>query len=120
MSTQQQALAGSADAQQDILSRQVNLFLFDLKNEATEHGFKPDESWMLQLATDAEITDLKKLHHPVLSLRLQPEALLQAFQQVKNKMQQSLSKTDMSVTIGDIIDNEKKLLAAYPIRSIRQ
>ena len=58
---------GNADAQQSLLAGQVNLFLFDLKNEANEHGFKPDESWNLQIATDDEIISLKKQYHPVIS-----------------------------------------------------
>lgn len=119
MSTQQKPHTGRADAQ-DILAKQVNLFLFDLKNEAVEHGFKADESWTLQLVTEAEMTSLKRYHHPVVSLRLQPEALLTVFQQVKNKLHQSFSKTDMSITISDIIDNDKKHLAAYPARNVRQ
>jgi hypothetical protein len=115
----QQALAGSADAQQQLLTTQVNLFLFDLKNEATEHGFKPGESWNLQLATEDEKAGLKKLHHPIVSLRLAPHALLKAYQQVKAQLQQSLNKVDVALSAGDVANDEKKYLVAYPARHIR-
>jgi hypothetical protein len=115
----QQALASSADAQQQILTSQVNLFLFDLKNEASEHGFKADESWNLQMATEDEILGLKKQHHPLISLRLQPQALLQAYRQVKSKLQQSLSKEDMALTTGDLTIGEKIHLIAYPAKNPR-
>jgi len=110
----QQALAGSADAQQHFLDHQVSLFLFDLKNEATEHGFKSGESWHLQLATEAEMADLKRHHHLIVSLWLQPQTLLKVYQQAKRKLQQTLSSADITFTVGDLINTEKRYLAAYP------
>lgn len=113
----QQAPADSADAQQHFLDNQVNLFLFDLKNEATEHGFKNGETWSVQLATEAEMVHLKRHHHPVLSIRLQPNTLLKVYQQLKSKLQQSLTPEDAMLTAGDLANNEKKHLAAYPAKS---
>lgn len=115
-----QAFVAGADAQQLFLNNQINLFLFDLKNEASEHGFKANESWALQLATEEEILSLKRLYYPVVSLRLQPDDLLKVFQEVKNKLQQSLSKDDVSLTESDLAQNDKRHLAAYPLRSIRK
>ena len=118
MSTQQ-ALMGSADAQQNLLSEKVNLFLFDLKNEASEHGFKAGESWNIRVATDNEITGLRKNNQPVLSLKLQSNELLKAYLHVKGKLEQSISKEDMVLTADDLARNEKWHLAAYPARSFR-
>ena len=115
----QQAPMGSADAQQNFLAGQVNLFLFDLKNEASEHGFKPDESWNLQIATEDEIIRLKKQYHPVISLRLQAQTLLTAYLEIKSKLQQTFSKDDMALTVDDLSRDEKRHLAAYPERSFR-
>jgi hypothetical protein len=98
---------------------QVNLFLFDLKNEATEHGFKAGESWNLEIATEDEIIKLKRHHHPVVSMRLQAQALLGAYLKVKSTLQQSLSKDDMALTAEELTRDEKKHLAAYPVRSFR-
>jgi hypothetical protein len=119
MNNLQHAPAGSADAQQSYLADQVNLFLFDLKNEAREHGFKAGETWVLQIVTDREISDLKRQHHPVIIAKLRQQALLPAYLQVKCKLQQSLSNTDLALTADDVERDNKKHLAAYPERNVR-
>ncbi|MGN6638642.1 MAG: hypothetical protein ACTHJ8_06995 [Mucilaginibacter sp.] len=106
--------AGSANAQQDALTRQVNLFLFDLKNEACEHGFQSADAWTIQMASNDEMTLLKKQHHPFIALHLYPDALLNVFLRVKLKMQQPLSKQEMSLTISDLTRDNFEYLAAYP------
>lgn len=119
MNDYKHAFAGGMDTQQ-FLTRQVNLFLFDLKNEAKEHGFSIEDSWALQLVTDQEIESLKLNHHPIVSLSLGPDALLNAFQQVKGKLQQSLSKHEIELTISDLIRDDIKQMAAYPAREERK
>lgn len=98
------------------LSNNVNQFLFDLKNEATEHGFKTGESWNLELATDMELTDLKRFHYPVISLRLDPSTLLNVYRQVKGKLNQQFSADDVVLTSAILADNDKKFIAAFPNR----
>lgn len=115
MSDYQSALADSTAVQQ----QQINLFLFDLKNEAAEHGFKDGESWTLELATEQEMTSLKRQYSPIVSIKLQPQALLNVFQQVKSKLQQSFSKDDSALTEIDLIRDEKRHLAAYRIKGFR-
>ena len=115
----QQAPVGSADPQQNFLAGWVSLFLFDLKHEASEHGFKPDESWQLQIASEDEIISLKKLYHPVISQRLGAQTLLTAYLQIKIKLQQTFSKNDMALTADDLSRDGKQHLAAYPARSFR-
>ncbi len=110
---------GGANAQPSIVDGQVELFLFDLKNEAIEHGFKAGESWNLRIATDKEIISLKKEHHPVISLRLQRENLLKAYLQVKRKLEQPVNNSDMALTDDDLAADEKRHLAAFPARNIR-
>jgi hypothetical protein len=119
MSELQTLPATDTDAQQHFLDSQTSLFLFDLKNEAIEHGFKTGDTWNLQLVTDGEIKQLKDLHRPVIALRLQPHALLTVFKQVKTKLQQSFSKDDDAITVNDLAVNEKKFLAAYRAGSSR-
>jgi len=116
MNNQQQTRAGGADAQQQFLDKQASIFLFDLKNEATEHGFKSDGSWALELATDNEMTELRKIHHPVISLKLQANALLKVYQQVKSRLHQSLNTADLELSDIELATNEKKHLAAFPVR----
>lgn len=119
MTNSKKALADTASVQQNILNSQINLFLFDLKNEAAEHGFKTGETWALHMATDAEFAGFKKIHKPLVSLRLQPPALLDAFQRVKIRLQQSLSAQESELTASDLDKNEVHLLVAYPVRSTR-
>ena len=119
MSNFQTLPASGTEVQQHFLDSQTNLFLFDLKNEAIEHGFKTGDTWGLELVNDAEIKGLKDNHHPVISIRLQPQALLKVFKQVKTNLRQSLSKDDDAITENDLTANEKKFLAAYRVRNVR-
>jgi hypothetical protein len=109
----QSALSGGADAQQIFLNKQINLFLFDLKNEAREHGFKAGESWSLHIATETEIINLKREHHPLISLQLQTHALLRAYLQVKSQLLQTINDTDRTLTEDNLTQNEKRYLVAY-------
>ncbi len=111
--------AGKADKNQPILNKQVDLFLFDLKNESIELGFKQGEHWALTLSTDEEIAGLRKNNHKLIVLRLQPEELLNVYQRVKSKLHQELSSTDAALTAGYLEHNGKEFLAAYPVRNIR-
>jgi len=120
INSNEQALAAGAEAQQQFLTDKVNIFLFDLKNEATEHGFKSGESWNLQMVTDDEILDLKRTHNLVVSMRFKPYVLLQAYQQVKNGIQQSVSKDETDLSVNDLIREGKQHIAAYPTRIPRK
>lgn len=115
----QRALSGSAHAQQNSPGNQADLFLFDLKNEACEHGLKTGEYWNLRIATENEIINLKKEHHPVVSIRLQTHDLLRVYLQVKGKLQQSINDTDRTLTEADLARDEKKHLVAFPVRNVR-
>jgi len=118
MSTPQRAFSGNADTQN--LARQVNIFLFDLKNEATEHGFKSDDSWTLQLATDADMVSLRRNHYPMVSVKLCPDALLNVFQQVKGKLQQALSMQEVELTVDDLTRDGITQMTAYPAVKLRK
>ncbi|HVW15711.1 MAG TPA: hypothetical protein VHB54_17895 [Mucilaginibacter sp.] len=112
MDNYQQTLSG-ADARQLFLENQVTLFLFDLKNEACEHGFKIEESWFLQLATDEELTALRRDHHPLITVRLGSDILLKVFQQVKQALRQALDKSEASLTAQDLSQGSIRHLVAY-------
>jgi len=120
INSNEQALAAGADAQQHFLADKVNIFLFDLKNEAVEHGFKSGDSWSLQMANDNEIVNLKRTHNLVISMRFKPYVLLQAYQQVKGKMQQSANQIETDLSVNDLIREGKQHLVAYPLRTSRK
>lgn len=119
MNYQQSPSSGRVTTQQYSAAGTADLFLFDLKNEASEHGFKADESWTLQLLSDEEIASLKRQYYPVISTRLKPAALLEVFQEVKQRLQQTLSSSDLALTENDIARNEKKHLAAFSSKHSR-
>jgi hypothetical protein len=116
MKSDQRAFAASADAQLTLLDRQVNVFLFDLKNEATEYGFKTGESWSLQLAKDDEIPGLKRNHKPVISIKLYPDDLLNFFRQVKHRLRQPLNEQESQLTISDLANNGINHMVAFPLK----
>lgn len=116
----QRALVAGADAQQHFLDNQVNIFLFDLKNEASEHGFKLGESWNIQMVTDDEIISLKRTHYPVIYMRLKPQALLHVYEQVSIKLQKFTNKSDAIVSEADLTRDGKNHLVAFPIRNSRK
>lgn len=116
----ERALVAGADAHQHFLDSQVNIFLFDLKNEASEHGFKLGESWNVQMVTDDEITSLKRLHNPVIYMRLKPLALLHVYQQVKIKLKHFVNKSEADISEADVARDGKNYLAAYPLRNSRK
>ncbi|XHR97408.1 hypothetical protein ACFJIV_12575 [Mucilaginibacter sp. UC70_90] len=120
MSHQQSPVPGRVNTQQHSTAGAADFFLFDLKNEASEHGFKADESWTLELSTDEEIAGLKRHYYPVISTRLKPAALLEVFQVVKQRLQQALSISELALTENDIARNEKKHLAAFPSKLSRK
>lgn len=116
----ERALVAGADAQQHFLDSQVNIFLFDLKNEANEHGFKLGESWHVQMVTDDEIASLKRIHNPVIYMRLKPPVLLHVYQQVKIKLKYLVNKDDATISVADVSRDGKNYLAAYPLRNSRK
>ncbi len=120
MSIQQSVLTDGAIAQQHLEDKQVNLFMFDLKNEATERGFKHDNVWTLQLASDEEMAGLKRLYIPVISLRLKPQSLLNIFKQVRTKLQQALSETELAIAAVEIERKDKIYIAAYPAAIVKK
>lgn len=119
MNKYQQAFAGDTDAQRHYLTNQVNLFLFDLKNEAAEHGFRVEDSWTLQLATEEQTISLKRHRHPMISLKLHPDILLSAFRAVKIGLQQPLSRQESEVTVSDIGREGISVIVAYSSREPR-
>ncbi len=115
MSNQQPA---GVSALQLLEDKHVSLFLFDLKNEATERGFKHDNPWTLQLASDEEMAGLKRLHFPIISLRLQSNNLLSIFKRVRSTLEQALSETALAIAASDVARNDKKYIAAYPTKIV--
>ena len=93
--------------------QQVNLYLYDLQNEAREHGFKNDDSWTIIMVTDNDRLQLQKNYYPVVSQSLNPDVLWLFLHHVKTKLNQSLSKDEEAADVLTIIRDELKYIVAY-------
>jgi hypothetical protein len=61
-------------------------YVYNLENYAKENGFKPDESWELGLATDAEKSAIERGYYPTLSKKMLPGELMTLFTLIKEQM----------------------------------
>lgn len=95
------------------LDQQTNLFLYDLMNEAKEHGFKADEQWTITMATLEERASIQKNYRPSVAVKLNPAELLVVSQQAKTRLKQSIKPEGDPAHIRDIIRNNYKYLVAY-------
>lgn len=67
---------------------QANIYVYDLNNTAREFGFKPDEGWELNVATQEEMVDIGKRYHPTITTKVLPEIISEMFGLVKDKLEQ--------------------------------
>ena len=93
--------------------QQVNLYLYDLQNEAREHGFKNDDCWKIIMVTDTERIQIQRNYFPVVSQCLNPDVMWLFFHHVKTKLTQPLSKDEENVDVLTIIRDELKYIIAY-------
>ena len=99
--------------QPQTVERQARTLVYDLMNEAKEHGFKEEDKWTLILVTDAERARIKKDYYPVLANKLSPDDLLQVFRTVKTELHQSLSKEEMQMDYKSILTEELNHIIAF-------
>jgi hypothetical protein len=97
--------------------RQANEYLYDLRNMATENGFKPDEKWQLSLVTQADKAAIEKKYHAAVAAKANPEELAAMFEIVKTKLNQLGAIVPDVKTIGR--EQLQYLIAYNPQRERR-
>jgi hypothetical protein len=98
--------------------KQARTYVYDLMNEAKEHGFRADDKWKLSLVNEAEKHRLQKEYHPAIVNKVSPEAILEVFHNVKPALRQSLSKEDLLLDTKTILDDNLNYIVAFnPNRS---
>jgi hypothetical protein len=105
--------------QEQTVENQTRIYMYDLMNEAKEHGFKNDDEWQLSLVTDNEKTKLLRNYYPAIAAKIFPEILLQVFQSVKSRLSQSLSKEEQQLDTLSILKEDLKYIVAYNIKRPR-
>jgi hypothetical protein len=95
------------------VEKQTRTYLYDLMNEAKEHGFKQDDQWSLSMATDAERSKIQRDYFPAVASKVSPEAMLEIFQSVKSELQQPLNAEEMQVDTKTILKKDFKFIVAF-------
>lgn len=98
----------------------ANEFIYDLGNAALENGFKADETWEIQIATDAEKRALEKNYRPIVVTSVPAELLSATFTLVKEQLNQTI-KTQI-VDPRDRFEKEPnyEYLVAYNANRVRR
>jgi hypothetical protein len=99
--------------QSQTIEREVRTYVYDLMNEAKEHGFKPEDQWTLNLVTEEEGIKIKRDYYPVVANKVSPEVLLQVFQSVKSELHQSLSKEELLMDTRSILNSDLNYIIAF-------
>ncbi|MDF2431682.1 MAG: hypothetical protein JWP44_1313 [Mucilaginibacter sp.] len=99
--------------QEQAVENQSRIYLYDLMNEAKEHGFKNDDQWQLSLVTANEKTRIMKDYYPAIATKIFPEILLQVFHSVKSSLSQSLSKEEEQMDTKSILKDELNYIVAF-------
>jgi len=97
--------------------RQANEYLYDLRNTATENGFKPDEKWQLSLVTQADKAAIEKKYHAAVAAKANPEELAAMYEIVQAKLNQFGASVPDIKTIGR--EQLQYLIAYNPQRERR-
>jgi len=93
--------------------KQTRTYLYDLMNEAKEHGFKADDQWNLSLVTDAERSSIQRDYFPAVASKVSPELMLQVFQSIKSGLQQPLNTEEMQLDSQAILKRGLKFIVAF-------
>jgi hypothetical protein len=101
------------------IEAQIRLYLYDLTNEAKEHGFNDDDRWQLSMVTEAERKRIEKEYHPAISSKAFPDALLTAFHIVKSRLKQSLNKDEQQMDGDAGLNADLKYIIAYNPKRMR-
>ncbi|GAB3930320.1 hypothetical protein [Mucilaginibacter myungsuensis] len=92
---------------------QARIYVYDLNNTAKEFGFKTDEGWELNVATQEEKTTIEKRFHPTISIKVKPEASAEIFGLVKGGLSQSASNIPNNQEVAKRNTDEQQYLVAF-------
>lgn len=92
---------------------QTRVYMYDLMNEAKEHGFKADDIWQLNAVTEAEKIKLQRDYYPAIATKVYPEILVQVFQQIKAKLKQSLNLQEQEMNTRSVLKEDLTYIVAF-------
>jgi len=92
---------------------QASIYVYDLNSTAREFGFKPDEGWELNVATQDEKIFIEKRYHPTIAAKVLPEILSEMFGLVKDKLIQVKSEIRNNLQTGGTNNTELQYLVAF-------
>lgn len=92
---------------------QAKVYVFDLNNCAREFGFKPNEVWEINLATQAEKLAIEKNYYPTIVTKVLPDAITKLFGLVKTKVAFATSTVDRELDGEDLPENILQYLVAF-------
>lgn len=95
------------------VKKQALTYVYDLKNEANEHGFKAEDRWTLNLVSDSEKTRIQREYYPAVVSKVSKDVLLDVFQTIKLEMQQSLTSEEELMDIKSVLNSELNYIIAY-------
>lgn len=95
------------------IDKEARAYMYDLMNEAKEHGFKADDKWTLNLATENGQREIRADYYPAVANKVSPEILLPLFQAIKSGLQQTLSKEEMLMDTKSVLDGELNYIIAF-------
>ncbi|MFI5162868.1 MAG: hypothetical protein ACHQHN_16420 [Sphingobacteriales bacterium] len=105
--------------QDQVIETQTRMYVYDLMNEAKEHGFKNDDNWELSMVTEAERTRIQRNYYPAVASKAFPDMLLPVFQSVKSRLNQSLSKEEQLMDSKSVLKDDLKYIIAFNPKRIR-
>lgn len=92
---------------------QASIYVYDLNNTAREFGFKPDEDWELNVATQEEMVDIEKRYHPTITTKVLPEIISEMFGLVKDKLIHVKSEIRNNLNTNIRPDSNLQYLVAF-------
>jgi len=92
---------------------QTMTYVYDLMNEAKEHGFKADDTWELSLVTETDRVRIQKDYYPAVASKALSDILLQVFQSVKSELHLPLSQQEEQMSTQSILKDELKYIIAF-------
>jgi hypothetical protein len=95
------------------VAHQAMVYVYDLNNCASEFGFKADDGWELQIASEGKKKELEKQYYPTVSVKVLPEVLLEFFKLVKERLAQMKSGGGTSLDNANSVDKDLQYLVAY-------
>ena len=105
--------------QEQNIETQTRIYVYDLMNEAKEHGFKDEDTWELSMVTEAERSRIQRNYYPAVASKVFPEILLPVYQSIKSRLKQSLSKEEEEMNNSTILRDDLKYIIAFNPKRVR-